>query len=181
LCKDSVSTCGSTRGWYAGRQGLILNDNKRIRYSVRNGRLFTPLDSLPGAELATSAIFSYLGLLYPQLHNGTAICMSKTNRQGLLRYIPDAVKRQVRQRCGFGCILCGNAIVQYEHVGPTFADASKHEADGITLLGPTHHAEVTSGMRSKRSVIAASANPKCLQRGFSSFLFEKSNQFPEIY
>ena len=34
-----------------------------------------------------------------------------TNKHGLSRDIPRAVKTVVRRRCGFGCVICGNAIV----------------------------------------------------------------------
>ena len=107
--------------------------------------------------------------------------MSNTNQYGLTRDIPLPVKREVRQRCGFGCVICGTAIVQYEHIEPTFAHARSHQADGITLLCPTHHAEVTNGLRSKESVIQASADPRCLQTGFSSFFFEPNHRFPNIF
>lgn len=49
------------------------------------------------------------------------------NKHGLSRTIPEPVKREVRQACGFGCVFCGHALVEYEHVDPLFADARLHD------------------------------------------------------
>jgi hypothetical protein len=56
------------------------------------------------------------------------------NSHGLSRNIPEQEKRCVRQRCGFGCIICGSAVVLYHHFSPPFAEAKQHLASGITLL-----------------------------------------------
>jgi hypothetical protein len=75
-----------------------------------------------------------------------------TNKHGLSRNIPTDVKREVRRHSKFGCILCRQLICEYEHIDPTFAEASAHEADKICLLCPTHHSEVTKGLLSKGQV-----------------------------
>ena len=51
------------------------------------------------------------------------------NKHGLPRTIPPDVKRAVRRACGFGCVICGLGIVDYEHVDPTFADALVHDPE----------------------------------------------------
>lgn len=33
--------------------------------------------------------------------------MTENNKYGLTRDIPEDVKRKVRKRCGFGCVICG--------------------------------------------------------------------------
>lgn len=33
------------------------------------------------------------------------------NKQGISRDIPDPIKRDVRQRCGFGCVICGKCCI----------------------------------------------------------------------
>lgn len=100
------------------------------------------------------------------------------NRYGLKRTIPENVKREVRQKCGFGCVKCGNAIYQYEHVIPTFSDAKTHDSDCIVLLCGSCHDQVTRGFLSKEAIIRFSLKPKCKQRGFSSNLFDiDSEQF----
>jgi hypothetical protein len=71
--------------------------------------------------------------------------VGKPNRQGLERQIPELVAREVRQRCKFCCVICGEALVELHHFAPEFVHASKHEADGITLLCGTHHAAATRG------------------------------------
>ena len=66
------------------------------------------------------------------------------NRFGLDRNIDAATKRAVRQRCGFGCVICGCGIVQYHHFDPPFAEATEHDPFGITLLcGQCHDLAVS--------------------------------------
>lgn len=96
--------------------------------------------------------------------------MQKTvNRFGLDRYIPAPTRRAVRKECGFGCVICGCGIYDYEHFDPDFADAKDHLASGIALLCGTCHGYVTRGRWSKDRVGKARANPKCLQCGFTRF------------
>jgi hypothetical protein len=58
----------------------------------------------------------------------------------LPRAIPEPVKREVRQRCGFGCVICGKPLYDYDHkLG--FSKVRRHVAEQITLLCPTHHAD----------------------------------------
>jgi len=102
------------------------------------------------------------------------------NKYGLGRYIPSDVRRKVRQECGFGCVLCGCAIYEYEHVDPPFNEAREHEPDKIALLCGTHHSAVTRGILSKDTVKQARKNPRCFQNGFSFGAFDVSNQTPII-
>ncbi|MHA0034704.1 hypothetical protein [Deinococcus sp. PESE-13] len=99
-----------------------------------------------------------------------------TNRYGLSRNIPEDVKRQVRQRCGFGCVVCGLALTDYEHVDPTFSEAKFHDPEAIVLLCPTHHAAVTRGQMSKSRVLEYSKKPTALSAGFTHGAFEVSDR-----
>jgi hypothetical protein len=92
---------------------------------------------------------------------------SIVNKHGLSRDIPDPIKRQVRQSCGFGCVICGLALYHYEHVVPVFAEAKSHDPTCICLLCPNHHERVTKGLIEKSEVIGAMQLPKALQSGFS--------------
>lgn len=76
------------------------------------------------------------------------------NRFGLSRTIPEAVKREVRQRSKFGCVLCRFGICQYEHIVPEYVDATSHKADAICLLCACCHDRVTRGRISKSQVLA---------------------------
>ena len=87
------------------------------------------------------------------------------NKHGLSRTIPEPVKREVRQRCGFGCVVCGSAIVQYHHFNPLFEEAQVHFADGINLLCGKCHDKVTRGMIGDRQVREADAYPFCKHAG----------------
>jgi hypothetical protein len=91
-----------------------------------------------------------------------------SNRHGLSRSIPNEIKRSVRQRCGFGCVVCGASIYEYDHYDPEFADAHEHSLDGITLLCPTHHAEKTRGILPLSAVRAANGDPTARRNGQTS-------------
>ena len=82
------------------------------------------------------------------------------NPHGLRRSdLDEGVKRAVRQRCRFGCVVCGSAIVQYHHFDPPFADATAHLPDGITLLCGHHHDLVTRGLWSDARIRKHNARP----------------------
>lgn len=104
----------------------------------------------------------------------------KLNKHGLSRNIPEQVKREVRQQCGFGCVICGTAIAQYEHYEPDFAEATEHLAKGITLLCGACHDKVTRGFWSKQKVSEASKSPICIKRGHAIDAFDISFQHPLI-
>jgi hypothetical protein len=92
---------------------------------------------------------------------------TKVNKHGLARYIPSDIQRQIRQECGFGCVICGAAFYDYEHIEPEFADAREHNPAAMALLCGGCHARVTRKRLSKASVWAARKNPCCLQQGFN--------------
>jgi hypothetical protein len=106
--------------------------------------------------------------------------MGAVNRFGLSRDIPEPVRREVRQRCGFGCVVCGMAVCQYEHIEPEFADAERHDPAAITLLCGRCHDKVTRGLLSKETVKLANAAPKALQKGFSFETFDIGPVHPDV-
>lgn len=116
----------------------------------------------------------FLGLNYE-----TGINMNY-NAFGLSRDIPAEVKRQVRQRDGFGCVICGLGIIQYEHVEPEFKDARMHDPNCIALLCPQCHSKVTSRMWSKGRVKLAMRSPKCQELGYSREFFDFSDDHPSL-
>lgn len=81
--------------------------------------------------------------------------------------IPDPIKREVRQRCGFGCVICGRPIYQYDHM-VDYSIRPEHEAANLTLLCPDHHDEKTRGLLSLAKVQAANENPFNRQSGRST-------------
>ncbi len=97
---------------------------------------------------------------------------AEVNKYGLSRDIPSEIKREIRKRCGFGCVICGSAIYEYEHIEPPFSEAKEHEPSKITLLCKSCHGKVTNKMWSKDKVKRFNKNPKCLQTGFSSEFFD---------
>lgn len=106
--------------------------------------------------------------------------MSTINKHGLSRTIPPSVKRAVRQRCGFGCVICGFGFYDYEHFAPDFADAIEHNPEGMTLLCSQCNQKRARGRLSAHTVSVANANPKCLQQGFASEMFDFHSEPIEI-
>ena len=102
------------------------------------------------------------------------------NRYGLRRYIEAAIAREVRQRCGFGCVICGAALVDYDHFDPEFAQARTHAAAGIVLLCDKHHGQKNRGFLSKETIRRAMQQPAAVRRGFSSDEFDFGNSWPDI-
>lgn len=102
------------------------------------------------------------------------------NRHGLPRTIPSDVKRAIRQRCGFGCVICGSGIIQYEHVDPEYQDALVHDPQKMALLCPQCHAKVTTGFWSKQKVLEAMVRPLCKKQGYSKEVFDVGHGHPAL-
>lgn len=81
--------------------------------------------------------------------------------------IPPKIKREVRQRCGFGCVICGSPLIQYDHM-IEYNVVKKHEASNLTLLCPSHHAEKTAGNLPLFVVLEADKNPNNLRTGVTN-------------
>jgi hypothetical protein len=90
--------------------------------------------------------------------------MSTKNQFGLSRDIPAPIAREIRQRCGFGCVICGLPLYEYEHL-LGFTNAGSHIADEITLLCDLHHREKTAGLLPLSKVEEANKNPYNLKAG----------------
>ncbi|MBP1083513.1 HNH endonuclease signature motif containing protein [Bacillus capparidis] len=84
------------------------------------------------------------------------------------RKIPNQIQREVRQRCGFGCIMCGLPIYDYEHM-KEWAKVKEHVAEDITLLCPQHHREKTAGRLPIELIQKHNKNPFNLRNGKSSY------------
>ncbi|GEB70457.1 hypothetical protein PC2016_3130 [Pseudoalteromonas carrageenovora] len=104
----------------------------------------------------------------------------RINKYGLKDTIEAGIKREIRQRCGFGCVNCGNAVYQYEHVDPTFAEATEHNPDHIVLLCGGCHDRVTRKLLSKETIKIRSDSPVCKQKGFSFGPFDLGMVEPKI-
>lgn len=72
--------------------------------------------------------------------------------------IPLPIKREVRQRCGFGCVICGMPLYEYEHM-LGWANVRRHVAAEITLLCDRHHKEKTNGLLPIARIQEADASP----------------------
>ncbi|MGD9851192.1 MAG: HNH endonuclease [Nitrospirales bacterium] len=68
--------------------------------------------------------------------------------------IPAELKREVRQRCGFGCVICGSPIYDYDHI-EEFSLVKEHTFENLTLLCPLCHRKKTKGLITKQMVLTA--------------------------
>lgn len=81
--------------------------------------------------------------------------------------IPDPVKREVRKRCGYGCVLCGLPLYEYDHIDQ-YNIVLEHKAENLTLLCDLHHSEKTRGILPVDIVKKANDSPYNLKKGYSS-------------
>jgi hypothetical protein len=92
--------------------------------------------------------------------------MNQTIENPTSRNIPLPIQREIRQRCGFGCIICGLPLYEYEHM-EGWASVKRHVAEEITLLCDKHHKEKTNGLLPLDMVREAINNPYNLREGIS--------------
>lgn len=74
------------------------------------------------------------------------------------RYIPSEIKLQVRKECGFGCVICGLPIFEYDHI-EEFSVVKEHTVENLALLCSNHHTEKTTKKLSKDLVKYKRLNP----------------------
>ncbi len=77
------------------------------------------------------------------------------------------MKREVRQRCGFGCVICGLPLYTYEHI-LGWANVKRHVADELTLLCYQHQTERTHKLLPIEHVERANKAPFNLRKGVST-------------
>jgi len=83
------------------------------------------------------------------------------------RDIPENIKRVVRQKCCFGCVLCGSPVFDYHHI-IDYSIVKKHEESNIVLLCRKHHSDVTTGKISRELINEAKINPFNRARQFTT-------------
>ena len=95
--------------------------------------------------------------------------------------IPNEIKRAVRQRCGFGCVICGLPLYEYEHM-EEWAVVQRHKEDEITLLCRMHHGMKTGGLIPIEEVKVANKDPYNKKIGVSkNVLMSYSGQDVSFY
>jgi hypothetical protein len=81
--------------------------------------------------------------------------------------IPEKTKLAVRQRCGFGCIVCGAPVFEYDHI-EEFSKVGVHDSANLTLLCRNHHGDKTSRRLSREFILSANSNPFNLNEKMTS-------------
>lgn len=105
---------------------------------------------------------------------------NSTNKHGLKRYVPSDIRSKIRKDAGFGCVICGCVLVDYEHIDPEFNQAKEHNPDKMTLLCIACHGRVTRKIISKKAVWEAKNDPKSLQDGYVHDLLYVNTEDMEI-
>lgn len=72
--------------------------------------------------------------------------------------IPEPLKRELRQEANFGCVNCGNPIIEYHHIIP-WAEVKKHEKENLVVLCPLCHHKANCGDMNKDIVLRKKKNP----------------------
>ncbi|MGV1752798.1 HNH endonuclease [Agrobacterium sp. CG674] len=75
------------------------------------------------------------------------------------RKIPEPIKREVRRRCRFGCVICGMPFFEYDHL-VEYSVCREHVASNIILLCPEHHRKKTSGKTVLAFVAEMASSPR---------------------
>ena len=76
------------------------------------------------------------------------------------------LKRKVRKRCAFGCVICGLPLYTYEHM-KGYALVKRHVDREMTLLCDKHQRERTNGLLPLSMVEQANRNPYNKRTGVS--------------
>ncbi|MBM7341666.1 HNH endonuclease [Pantoea coffeiphila] len=90
--------------------------------------------------------------------------------------IPESIKREVRKKCFFGCVICGMPFFQYDHIDE-YSEVKEHTEENLVLLCPNHHAAKTTNKLSKERVREAKLNPHNSNRAHTTgFKLEPSKK-----
>ena len=102
------------------------------------------------------------------------------NKYGLSRYIEQNIQLKILQDAGFGCVICGLGIIEYEHIDPEFKDCLEHNPENMTLLCPTCHSKKTRGFLSIETILNAKKHPYFLTKGHSNEFIDLGKNYPQV-
>ena len=78
--------------------------------------------------------------------------------------IEEHIKREVRQQCRFGCVICGCPVYHYDHI-VEYSKVQAHDVENLALLCATHHDQKTrkhlpaDAVKHAKDQIAAGTRP----------------------
>jgi hypothetical protein len=87
---------------------------------------------------------------------------------------PEPVKRELRQRAGYGCCRCGFPIYQYHHIVP-YSEDQHFRVEDMMLLCPNCHNMATVNALTAKEQRAIQEEPYNIKRGYASGML-KINQ-----
>jgi len=72
--------------------------------------------------------------------------------------LPEPTKRILRKEAFFGCVVCGNPIIEYAHVIP-YGVSQDDSVNNLVVLCPNHHTRYDVGDISERKIRMYKSNP----------------------
>ncbi len=72
--------------------------------------------------------------------------------------IPADMKRQIRKESYYGCVCCGNPIIEYHHI-KDWCIVKEHSADNLVALCPTCHYRATVGELTPERILKLKKHP----------------------
>jgi len=106
--------------------------------------------------------------------------LTATNRFGLSLAIPSGIKKTIREQSGFGCVICGIGIWEYEHVDPEWINCEFHDPSNMTLLCQECHSKKAKGMISIKAIRDSMLNPFTKRPSFYNKFFNFNTDPLEI-
>lgn len=87
--------------------------------------------------------------------------------------IPEMIKREVRQKCKFACVVCRSPIYDYEHL-VDYAICREHTTENIFLICPNCHRKKRNKMISREQILKSFDNIKNEDKTKPDFIFNES-------
>ena len=161
LGSDRKKLKSSTNNQILRAFGLVCKTKHLMRETSKGG-------ALSKSPYCTSTM-SINPIAYVELTDKPAARPTDTRNLTMAEGRPEIahpMKREVRQRCGFGCVICGLRLYTYEHM-EGWRKVHRHVVSEITLLCDRHQRERTNGLLPLAAVRDANANPHNTRTGVS--------------
>jgi len=91
--------------------------------------------------------------------------------------IPAEIKRNIRKKCNYGCIICGCPIYEIDHLKKEWHKYQEHDENDMFLLCPNHHTEKTKGLLTTNKIMECFSSSKRKNTEPYKFDIEKCTLF----
>ncbi len=83
------------------------------------------------------------------------------------RNTPEPIKRFLRKEAGYGCCICGDAIIEYHHIIP-WEEENHYRPEDMMVLCPNHHTEVGNSRMPQAKQLEYKHQPYNLKKGYAN-------------